>query len=314
MTVETYEVESSEKAEQLANKHYENFPVATPFLSEERRRHIRHIYAYARCVDDIGDEVPGGKEKRLSLLEQWEGDLERVYSGTPEHPVMQNLQETVQACDIPPEPFRHLIRANRIDQYKNRYDSFSELLAYCRYSANPCGRLYLRVCGYDSEELFQMADWTCSALQLTNFWQDVGRDLKQNRIYIPAEFLNRYQFENEDIHRLGTQKGKGTPERFFRMMDELIQKTYRLYARGLELVKEIPSDLKLDILLFSLGGIRLQEKLQDQGYPVFRKRVQLQGWERLRLFGRALWYRISGGVDSLQRTLLQKSGPFLLNN
>ena len=133
----------------LAQDHYENFSVVTRFVPKERLPHVAALYAYCRTVDDLGDEAEGD---RLRLLDEWQADLERCYSGTPEHPYLLALQQTIRAFDIPPEPLLKLVTANRMDQRQGRYATYDDLLRYCDHSANPVGRLYLYLLGYRDEE------------------------------------------------------------------------------------------------------------------------------------------------------------------
>src|SRR4051812_1483464 len=158
--------------ERLAKSHYENFSVATWFLPERLKPHFYAVYAYCRISDDLGDEV-GDPEKSIRLLNAWEEELDACYAGHPRHPVFVALAETIRKCDVPKKPFADLLVAFRQDQTVTRYDRFEELLGYCRNSANPVGRLVLYVSGYRDEPLQVLSDYTCVALQLANFWQDV---------------------------------------------------------------------------------------------------------------------------------------------
>ena len=180
----------------IALGHYENFPVVSWLLPRELRPHIFALYAYCRGVDDLGDEAEGD---RLALLDEWEAELRRCYDGSPSDVRFVALADTIRRFDIPPEPFLRLIEANRRDQRVNRYQTFDELLDYCSYSANPVGRLVLYVFGYRDEERARLADNTCTALQLANFWQDVRRDLKMGRVYIPLEDMARFGYSEADL-------------------------------------------------------------------------------------------------------------------
>ena len=169
-----------------ADTHYENFHVASWFLPERLRPHFHSIYAYCRIADDLGDEV-GNREQSLALLDLWGEQLDACYRGEARHPVFVALAETIKACDIPKEPFADLLVAFRQDQTVTRYETMDDVLAYCHYSANPVGRLVLYACGYRDAEKFLLSDFTCSALQLANFWQDVRADYTKDRIYLPLD-------------------------------------------------------------------------------------------------------------------------------
>ncbi len=190
----------------LADSHYENFHVATWFLPKALRPHFHAIYAYCRVSDDLGDEV-GDTAQSLALLDFWGRELDACYEGRATHPVFVALAETIRACSIPKEPFADLLTAFRQDQTVTRYTTMDEVLQYCRYSANPVGRLVLYACGYADEALFKLSDATCSALQLANFWQDVRVDFAKNRVYIPQEDMQRFGVTDEII-----EQGIATPE------------------------------------------------------------------------------------------------------
>ncbi len=190
--------EANAYCECLAKSHYENFSVATWFLPERLKPHFYSVYAYCRISDDLGDEV-GDPQKSLKLLDEWEAELNECYDGQPRHPVFIALRETVKTCDIPKQPFVDLLTAFRQDQRVTRYETFDDLLGYCRYSADPVGRLVLYLCGYRDSERQALSDYTCTALQLANFWQDVVTDYGKGRIYLPLESLRRSGVTEEDI-------------------------------------------------------------------------------------------------------------------
>src|ERR1700756_2060298 len=180
------EAEAQAYCSRLARSHYENFSVASWFLPERLRQHFFNVYAYCRISDDLGDEV-GDPQWSLELLDQWETELNACYAGTPRHPVFVALAETVRVFEIPQHEFSDLLTAFRQDQTITRYETFDDLLGYCRNSANPVGRLVLYLCAYRDPERQQLSDFTCTALQLANFWQDVSLDYDKGRIYLPLE-------------------------------------------------------------------------------------------------------------------------------
>src|SRR5437588_2767791 len=184
--------------ERLARSHYENFSVASWFLPARLRQHFFNVYAYCRISDDLGDET-GDPTASLHLLDEWESELNACYEGAPRHPVFVALAGTVRDFDIPRQTFADLLTAFRQDQTITRYEKFDDLLGYCRYSANPVGHLVLYLCGYRDPERQQLSDFTCTALQLANFWQDVTTDYEKGRIYLPLEDLRRYSVTEEDI-------------------------------------------------------------------------------------------------------------------
>jgi squalene synthase HpnC len=162
-------------------------------------RTFHAIYAYCRVSDDLGDEV-GDRAQSLALLDQWGEELDACYAGEARHPVFVALAETIRECRIPKEPFADLLIAFRQDQTVTRFRDMDEVLAYCRYSANPVGRLVLYLCGYADAERFRLSDATCSALQLANFWQDIASDYQQrDRIYLPQDAMRRFGVTEETI-------------------------------------------------------------------------------------------------------------------
>src|SRR5271156_632081 len=190
--------QAREYCRRLARTHYENFSVATWFLPKHLRQDFLNVYAYCRISDDLGDEV-GDATAALTLLDEWQAELEACYRGSPRHPVFVALAETVRKFEIPQHEFSDLLIAFRQDQSVTRFETFPDVLAYCRYSANPVGHLVLYLCGYRDAERQQLSDYTCTALQLANFWQDVARDYDKGRIYLPLESLAKFGVTEDDI-------------------------------------------------------------------------------------------------------------------
>ncbi|MFQ6117168.1 MAG: squalene synthase HpnC [Candidatus Bipolaricaulia bacterium] len=274
--------------ERLARSHYENFPIASLLIPREKRKHIYAIYAFCRHVDDLGDEA---ELDRLALLDGWEEELDRCYSDTlgegagtsrPEQIIMVALADTIARFEIPKEPFKKLIEANRIDQQRNRYRTYEELLHYCDHSANPVGRLFLYLFSVGDPERQRLADYTCTALQLTNFWQDIAIDLEKGRIYIPQEDLERFGYSEEELEQWVVN------ENFKRLMEFELERTRELFREGLKLVGLLDGRLRVDVELFSRGGLAILEKIEGIGYDVFRKRPTLSKREKVGLFLRAL--------------------------
>ena len=252
--------------QRLATSHYENFTVASWLLPRALRPHVHAVYAYCRGVDDLGDEAEGD---RLTLLDDWEAELRRCFDGDAQQPAFVALQETIRRFDIPPEPFLRLIEANRMDQRVNRYRTFTDLQAYCQNSANPVGHLVLYLFGYRDEERQRLSDSTCTALQLTNFWQDVRRDLGKDRIYIPLEEMERFHYSEEDL------LAARFDGRLRDLMAFQVRRTRELFRSGLELIPRVRGRLRLDLRLFSLGGLAVLDAIEDIGYDVLNRRPKL---------------------------------------
>lgn len=269
----------------LAETHYENFHVASWFLPEALRPHFRSIYAYCRVSDDLGDEV-GSTESALALLDLWGRELDACYEGRTRHPVFVALAETIQACSIPKEPFADLLTAFRQDQTVIRYANMTEVLDYCRYSANPVGRLVLYACGEVSEEKFKLSDATCSALQLANFWQDVRVDWGKGRVYLPQEDMARFGVGDETI-------GKGVATDEFRaLMRYEVGFARSLFKQGLPLIGMVNRDLAIDLDLFSRGGLEILRAIERRNYDVLSARPAISKGSKLALGFRALFAKM----------------------
>jgi squalene synthase HpnC len=266
--------------ERLAKSHYENFSVATWFLPKGLRQHFYNVYAYCRISDDLGDEV-GDAQQSLELLDQWETELNACYAGSPRHPVFVALAETVKQCGIPKHEFSDLLIAFRQDQSVTRFETFDDVLAYCHYSANPVGHLVLYLCGYSDAERQQLSDYTCTALQLANFWQDVCRDYGKGRIYLPLEDLRRFGVTGEDI-----AKRRATPQ-FLAMMKFEVERARDWFSRGLPLVKMVSRELAIDLELFSRGGQEILNAIERQGFDVLKVRPEISKSRKLMLVLRA---------------------------
>jgi squalene synthase HpnC len=272
--------EARSYCERLAKTHYENFSVATWFLPKRLRQHFYNVYAYCRISDDLGDEV-GNPQQSLELLDQWESELNACYAGAPRHPVFVALRETVKLFAIPRHEFSDLLVAFRQDQTVTRFETFDDLLGYCRYSANPVGHLVLYLCGYSDPERQQLSDCTCTALQLANFWQDVSVDYGKGRIYLPLEDLRRFGVSGEDI-----AQRRATPG-FLALMKFEVERARQWFARGLPLVKMVDRDLAVDLELFSRGGQEILNAIERQGFDVLRSRPVISRPRKLALALRA---------------------------
>ncbi|MBZ5490416.1 MAG: squalene synthase HpnC [Acidobacteriia bacterium] len=266
--------------ERLAKSHYENFSVATWFLPSRLRQHFYNVYAYCRISDDLGDEV-GDPQQSLELLDQWEAELNACYAGSPKHPVFVALGDTVKQFSIPQHEFSDLLIAFRQDQTVTRFETFDDILAYCRYSANPVGHLVLYLCGYSDAERQQLSDYTCTALQLANFWQDVSVDYGKGRIYLPLEDLRRFGVTGEDI-----AQRRATPQ-FVAMMKFEVERARDWFARGLPLVKMVNRELAVDLELFSRGGQEILNAIERQDFDVLRARPEISKTRKLMLVFRA---------------------------
>ena len=269
----------------LAQTHYENFSVATLLLPRRLTRHFHNVYAYCRWADDLGDETAGGDEA-LALLAWWRTELLRCYDGSPRHPVMVALGETIRRFDIPRKPFLDLLVAFEQDQRVKHYESYDQLLGYCQNSANPVGRLVLYLCECFDEERARLSNLICTGLQLANFWQDVARDYAIGRVYLPAEDRRRFGYSDEDL-----SARRFTPA-FAELMRFEVARARTLLSSGLALVPRMPADVRVDIELFARGGLAILTKIEALGYDVWQRRPALAKWEKMALVGGVAWRQL----------------------
>ena len=283
--------EAREYCARLARTHYENFSVASWFLPHRLRQHFFNVYAYCRISDDLGDEG-GDTAASLELLDQWQRELDACFQGTPKHPVFVALAETVRQFDIPEYEFSDLLIAFRQDQTVTRFETFNDVLAYCKYSANPVGHLVLYLCGYRDSERQQLSDFTCTALQLANFWQDVTTDYAKGRIYVPLEDLRRFNVSEADIahHR-------NTPA-FCDMMKFEVERARDWFQQGLPLIAKVDRELAIDLDLFSRGGQEILRAIEKQSYAVLGDRPVISKPRKLALVARAALGKLFSNFSS----------------
>jgi squalene synthase HpnC len=258
----------------LATTHYENFHVVSFLLPKRLHQDFYNVYAFCRWADDLGDEI-ANKSEALRLLEWWRTLLNAMYEGEAWHPVYVALAGTVRKYGLPRQLFIDLIDAFVQDQTVGRYGDWEELYGYCRRSANPVGRLVLYLCGYRDEERHRLSDFTCTALQLANFWQDVSVDLLKDRVYIPAEVMQRYGYSADDLF------AQREDDAFRAVMKDVIGYTRGLFLEGLPLVSTVDRRLSIDLDLFSQGGLRILEKIESINYNVLRQRPAIGKLERV---------------------------------
>jgi squalene synthase HpnC len=237
----------------------ENFPVAPVLLGRRLRGHLLAIYGFARLVDDLGDEAQGD---RLSQLDVFARDLDRVWTGTPRDPLLQRLQPTVRECSIPPEPFQRLVGANRQDQLVSRYQTYQELLDYCVLSANPVGHLVLYVFGKATPERLRLSDAVCTGLQLVEHWQDVAEDLARDRVYLPKEDLAAFGCDERDL------AAPHASERLRKLMAFEAGRAAALLEEGAPLIGLLTGRARLAVAGFVAGGRAALAAIADAGYDV----------------------------------------------
>jgi squalene synthase HpnC len=249
----------------LAKAAAENFPVALRLLPSRYRRHLLAVYVFARATDDIGDLAPPAE--RPGLLAELETDLRRLYadppSGSP--PVLEavrGLAPAIAQCQIPIQPFLDLIEANRQDQVVSRYETFDDLLGYCRLSANPVGRIVLYVFGSFSPERAGLSDSICTGLQLAEHWQDVAEDLRAGRIYLPAQDLRRYGVNEEDL------TAQSAPPQLRELMAFEVSRAGSLLDAGAPLIGMLRGSARAAVAGYVAGGRAALAAVRAAGYDV----------------------------------------------
>jgi len=286
--------------ERIARQHYENFPVASRLLPAPMRPHIAAIYAFARAADDFADEGTLAPEERLALLDDW-GNRLRASAGVgsesrlaPPKPdrgsdVRQSvanqgageggnpesdaiffaLGETLRAYALPVSLFEDLLRAFRQDVTTTRYDTWADVIAYCRNSANPVGRLVLRVAGRVDPRLDRASDAVCTALQLTNFWQDVDRDWQKGRLYVPREVSDRFGAREQDLDaRILTPAWR-------HVLSDVAARTRALFNEGRAVCDGVEGRLRYELRFTWLGGRRILDRLERAEFNMFTSRPAL---------------------------------------
>ncbi len=269
----------------LAHEHYENFPVASRLLPRAMRPHIAAIYAFARMADDFADEgqLPG--DRRLERLDEWRRRLQAaaagapVRSGDPESDaVFTALAATIRRCDLDPGLFEDLLSAFRQDVLVTRYDGWDDLLDYCRRSANPVGRLVLGVAGCRDERAAVESDALCTALQLTNFWQDLQRDWHKGRLYVPLAIVRAAGADEADLDRAAWT------DAWRSALTDVARRTRALFATGRGVTGRVDGRLRWELRATWLGGARILDRLERADFDVFHARPAL-GWRDAVIIG-----------------------------
>jgi len=266
----------------VTQAHYENYPVASFFLPQEKRPYIQAIYAFSRIADDYADEQNISKDERLTKLNDWEEKLRQCYDGNADHPVFIALKDTIKKNDIPIDPLKDLLTAFKRDVIQNRFDTFEDLLSYCKCSANPVGRLVLMIFNYRDEKLFELSDCICTALQLTNFWQDVRVDREKDRLYIPIEDMRKYEYKLQDWNNGVINEG------FRKLLRFEVERTREMFYKGAELPSLVAKDLQLELKLIWFGGMEILRMIDKNRCDVINSRPRLEAFSKFQIFLRGL--------------------------
>ena len=269
--------------EEFARAHTESYPVASRFVPPDVRPHLVALYAFARSADDFADE-PEYEGRRTEALDRWEEALGRCCHGEADHPVFVALADTIEKRDLPIPPLEDMLTAFRMDLDVKRYATIAALRGYTARSAEPVGRLLLALFGYRDAELVRYADEMSTALQLTNFWQDVAGDAARDRIYIPADDLHFFGVTEADVKALKPEKALRDLIRF------QVARTRALYERGRPLLDKLHRDLRLELTLIWLVGNTILDKIEAADYDVFSAVIRVPRPRRA-LIAAATWAR-----------------------
>ncbi|MBT6972288.1 MAG: squalene synthase HpnC [Euryarchaeota archaeon] len=271
----------------IAKSHYENFVISNWFTPKEIKQHIENIYAFCRYGDDLGDDSPFPPNQRLLLLQEWQDDLQRAaeneWTGPAKHPIHIAIQHTAKEKNIPVEPFIKLIQAFKMDQSSNRCNDWAELKQYCVHSADPVGHMFLYVYGYDKQEMRDLADNTCTALQLANHWQDISRDLDQDRIYIPLDEMEQFGFTLEMYEQ------RVVNEQWRNLLSFQVERAQSLFDEGRKLWPHIDPRLAVDLEMFTKGGESILKSIRRQKFDTFKKRPRVSKFSQLQMILSTWW-------------------------
>lgn len=269
-------------AQEFATSHYENFPVLSVTLPREVKKHIAVVYQFARQADDLADEGEVNPELRIKNLELYEKQLTDCLGGKFIIDFWMALKNTINECNLTTQYFYDLLSAFKQDVHTKRYSLYEDLLDYCRRSANPVGRIVLEICGVKNDDAFRYSDSICTALQLTNFYQDVSVDWQKGRIYIPQIEMAKFDV----AENLFDQKQNNA--NFKSLLKFQIERTRELFAEGRKLLPYLPAALLVQIRMTILGGEKILKKIEELDYNVITKRPKLSKVDYLKIFGKGL--------------------------
>lgn len=267
--------------EWITAHHYENFPVASWLLPARLRPHVAVIYAFARAADDFADEKKY-EGRSLELLERWRKSL----WDHSDHPIFIALSNTIREFNLPVQLLDDLLTAFTLDVTKRRYSDWDDLLMYCRYSANPVGRLVLALFGIRDAELERQSDCICTGLQLANHWQDLRIDVARDMIYIPQTLMKQFGVTEQELTGLAV-RAELVEARFQSLMAELVSRARALFDEGEPLVRHLSGGLRLEIKLTVLGGRAILNRIEKSDYDVFRHRPTISTFDKIGLLTHA---------------------------
>jgi len=273
------EAEAFAYCTRLTQSHYENFPVGSALIPATLQPAVHALYAFMRTSDDFSDENrrPGDEAERLAWLQSWETLLDECARGEAVHPVFIALRRTLERHRLPLQWLKDLLHAFKMDVTQRRYRTYEDLLNYCRYSANPVGRLILTLFGYREEELYRLSDAICTGLQLANHWQDVAVDLEKDRIYLPQEDLERFGYTEDHLRERVINKA------FEDLMRFEVERARELFRAGRALPERVSGRLRYELRFTWHGGVRILDKIEAGRYDIFAHRPVVTKWDWLQI-------------------------------
>ena len=270
--------ESIEICYEVINQNYENFPIYMFFLNKDMMNDFASIYAFSRGVDFIGDELKSDEVDKA--LEIWRSELDLAFDGNPSNPIFIALSKTINKYKLEIEPFRRLIKANKMDQYITKYNSWNDIFSYCDHSANPVGAIVLRILGYTENSNIKFSNKICTGLQITNFIQDIKVDHYKNRTYIPQNLLKKHNLDFSSINKV-TKNNINFLSKFDNLLADLIQENQRLYDEGRILIKNLSKKHAIIINIFILSGQTILNKIRNQKSNILFKKPRTNKLEKL---------------------------------
>ena len=284
-----YLSECFDECKKFMQQNYENFTIGSKFIPKNIRKHFYSIYTFCRLTDDIGDESTGD---RVTNLRIWEKELDKCYIAKSSHPYFIALQNTIKTFNIKKYLLKRIIIANFRDQTNQSFKTFNDLLDYCKYSANPVGRIMLQLLNCSSKNNILLSDKICTALQITNFLQDIKRDIQNNRLYIPISELRKFNISHKEI------KGGGYSENFKKMMQFQVTRTKNIFEEGYNLINHVDKKLVLDLSLFIMGGLSILRKIEKNNFDTITKRPTLSKLDKIKIFI-SIYCRIKLGLNPI---------------
>jgi len=269
-----------------AKSHYENFPVISLFLPKKLRKHVAIIYKFARTADDFADEEIYEDKNRIDLLNEFQQNFINATNGNYANSFWQALVNTINEFNLSSQLFIDLLNAFKQDLIKKEYENFDELLAYCKNSANPVGRLILQLHRINNEEANKYSDSICTALQLANFWQDISVDLKKGRVYLPVSDINRFNYSLKELNELKYNNN------FISLLSYYTKCTKKMFIEGATLLNYLPLKLRIQIKLTILGGVTILDKIEKIEYNVLINRPTIEKKDIIKILLKSLLWKL----------------------